>query len=228
MVKPWVLGSDPLPGTWTPGGPPQVWLLRIASGEPEAGEVLVLDEAERARAAGFVRDLHRTRYVAAHLGLRRLLGAYLGVPAADVLLTREPCPLCGGPHGRPAVTGAPLHFNLSHAGDLALFGFADVAVGVDVEELPGADVVADVARTLHPHETAELAALPEAERVLGFARCWTRKEAYLKGTGTGLAQSPALTYVGTGAELAGVPAGWALRDVPVDDGYVAAVATRSA
>ncbi|MCF3102570.1 4'-phosphopantetheinyl transferase superfamily protein [Streptomyces roseoverticillatus] len=187
----------------------------------------ILDPAERSRAAAFVRDLHRDRYIASHVGLRLLLGAYLGTDPAAVVLVREPCPGCGGPHGRPAAAGAPLHFNLSHAGDLALFAFADTPVGVDVEQLQPADVVEDVARVLHPDETAELAALPAQQRPEAFARCWTRKEAYLKGTGTGLSENPSVTYVGSGPAPAS-PAGWTLSDVEAVPGYAAAVAVANA
>ncbi|MBH1938263.1 4'-phosphopantetheinyl transferase superfamily protein [Streptomyces sp. AV19] len=219
-MRPRPFGDDPLPGPWTPGGP-EVWLLRGADGT--TGHEHVLDAGERARAAAFARAGHRERYVAAHVALRRLLGAYLGRAPEEVEFVREPCPCCGEPHGRPAVPGAPLHFNLSHAGDLALFAFADVPVGADVEQEPRASVVADVAGSLHPRETAELAALPEAERVRAFARCWTRKEAYLKGTGTGLAEALSVTYVGCGEQPAS-PDGWSLRDVEVGEGYTAALA----
>lgn len=226
MDGPWLLGEDPLPGRWSPGGPPHVWLLRIGDHAPVPPEEYerVLDAGERERAAAFIRQLHRERYVAAHLGLRSLLGAYLGLDPAAVELTREPCPGCGGPHGRPAVAGATgLHFNLSHTGDLALFAFADTPIGADVETEQPESVVAEVARMLHPLETAELDALPLAERPLAFARCWTRKEAYLKGTGTGLSESPAVTYVGSGAAPASPP-GWTLTDVAVGEGHAGAVA----
>ncbi|MBB5122448.1 4'-phosphopantetheinyl transferase family protein [Streptomyces eurocidicus] len=228
-VTPRILGRDPLPGGWVRGGPPQVWLLRIADHAPEPPEVYerILDAGERARVTAFFRDLHRERYTAAHLGLRRLLGAYLGTAPADVALMREPCPGCGKPHGRPAVAGAPLHFNLSHAGDLALFAFADTPVGADVEEEQSAEVVAEVARMLHPDETAEIGALPGPDRAAAFARCWTRKEAYLKGTGTGLSESPAVTYVGSGAAPTS-PAGWTLTDVSAGAGHAAAIAVATA
>lgn len=218
------LGDAPPPGPWTPG-PPHVWLLRIADGPaapPEEYE-RVLDDRERARAAAFVRDRLRERYAASHLALRRLLGAYLGADPAAVVLTREPCPGCGGPHGRPAVAGAPFHFNLSHAGDLALFAFADTPVGADVEEEQPPGAVAEVARALHPDETAELAALPEAERAAAFARCWTRKEAYLKGTGRGLSEPLSAAYVGTGPDPV-APPGWSLTDIVVGAGHAAAIA----
>ncbi|MEU8551559.1 4'-phosphopantetheinyl transferase superfamily protein [Streptomyces roseoverticillatus] len=227
------------PETLTPGGPvaegaPHGHGLP-GGGSPARGALdaslrdyeRILDPAERSRAAAFVRDLHRDRYIASHVGLRLLLGAYLATDPAAVVLVREPCPGCGGPHGRPAAAGAPLHFNLSHAGDLAFFAFADTPVGADVEQLQPAGVVEDVARVLHPDETAELAALPAARRPEAFARCWTRKEAYLKGTGTGLSENPSVTYVGTGPGPAS-PAGWTLSDVEAVPGYAAAVAVANA
>ncbi|WP_171166977.1 4'-phosphopantetheinyl transferase superfamily protein [Streptomyces sp. I05A-00742] len=224
-VRPRTLGRDPLPGPWAPGAP-ALWLLRVPDdGGPRPREEYedVLDVRERARAAAFVRDLHRERYIAAHLGLRRLLGAYLDVAPGAVELVREPCPCCGAPHGRPAAAGAPLHFNLSHAGDLVLFAFADTPVGADVEEVQRASVVESVGRSLHPREVAELAALPEADRTSAFSRCWTRKEAYLKGTGTGLAERLSVTYVGCGPRPTSPP-GWTVSDVDAGPGYTAAVA----
>ncbi|MEU7134392.1 4'-phosphopantetheinyl transferase superfamily protein [Streptomyces sp. NPDC046261] len=222
-----VLGRDPLPGPWPAGGgSPHAWLLHIAADGARYRDD-VLDARELARAAAFVRPLHRERFVAAHAGLRHLLGAYLGLDPAAVGLTRQPCPGCGGPHGRPAVAVAgevpPLHFNLSHAGDLALFAFADAPVGADVEEVQPPSVAAEVARVLHPAEIAELDALPGAERPVAFARCWTRKEAYLKGTGRGLSENPSVTYVGTGPRPASPP-GWTLCDTDAGPGYAAAVA----
>jgi 4'-phosphopantetheinyl transferase len=140
-----------------------------------------------------------------------------------VELVREPCPGCGGPHGRPAVGGTPLHFSLSHSGDLA---FADAPVGVDVEAAPSQEASAEVAAMLHPQERAELAALPPSAVPESVARCWSRKEAYLKGAGIGLAEGPSVTYVGAGPAPA-VPADWSLADVRVASGYAAACAIRT-
>lgn len=185
----------------------------------------VLSEEERGRAAAFLRDADRDRYLVAHLALRRELGARLGTGPAEVELTRARCPVCGGPHGRPSVAGDPLHFSLSHAGDFVLLAFAQVAVGVDVEVRPGASTTAETSGALHPREREELAALPVEERPAAFARCWTRKEAYLKGTGTGLGEDPSVTYVSTLAAPASPP-GWHLADLPVPPGHAAARALR--
>ena len=81
-----------------PEGTVTVWLVRPG---PVAADVL--GRSERARADEMRRPADRQRYVAAHVALRVLVGARLGVPAADVTFGREPCPLCGGPHGRPTV-----------------------------------------------------------------------------------------------------------------------------
>jgi len=61
--------------------------------------------------------------------------------------------------------------------DAALFAFADVPVGVDIETMPSAAAVSDITVTLHPREREEIAALPDEMRRSAFARCWTREEA---------------------------------------------------
>lgn len=228
---PRVLGDPPLPDRLPrPGaGAVDTWLLRIT---PTAAlRADLLDDGERERAARFRREEDRTRYVASHIGLRRLLGAYLGAAPAAVAFVREPCPLCAAPHGRPAVAGQAeeaggLHFSLSHSGGFALVALAAAPVGADLEEVPRPNVVDNLESQLHPLEQQQLAALAPADRPAAFARCWTRKEAYLKGTGTGLGEDPSRTPVGAGPRPEPVP-GWLLADVPVPTGHAAAWALRT-
>ncbi|MEU9147506.1 4'-phosphopantetheinyl transferase superfamily protein [Streptomyces sp. NPDC048349] len=224
--------GDGAPRTGPPpeGAAVAVWSLdtRLESvgGYPVAEAAAVLDAAERERAGRLLQPADRHRYLASHLGLRVLLGGYLGVAPHEVALVRETCPCCGGPHGRPAVAGGPVHFSLSHSGDLAYLAFAGVPVGIDVEETPSAEALADVLPLLHPAEIAELGALPEADRRAALARVWCRKEACLKGEGTGLALGAADPYVGSAPAPAPV-AGWALRDLPAPTDYAAALAVRA-
>lgn len=180
--------------------------------------VLSGDEAERA--AGFLRAADRERYTVAHVMLRLLLAAYLGGDPASLQLFAEACPLCGGPHGRPAVAGEPrLHFSLSHGGAFALAAFASEPVGVDVEPVPEDAAVRDLLGCLDAAERREFDALPPRERRSAFARAWVRKEARLKALGTGLALDPASVHAGLGPGP-----GPGVADVAMPHGHAAAVA----
>ncbi|MET8772983.1 4'-phosphopantetheinyl transferase superfamily protein [Streptomyces sp. NPDC004658] len=218
-------------------GAVDLWLLRYP-GPHSVGRRLAVDELdarERARAASFRRPWDALLYTAAHIALRRLLAARLGLPPREVAYIREPCPGCGGPHGRPALRPRPgsgppgLHFSLSHSSGRALLGLAAVPVGVDVQRIPAATTTEVCTRLLHPGERAELAELaelPPQRLAAAFAQVWARKEAYLKGLGTGLGHPPHLDYLGTPGPGRPGPAGWTVRDLPCGPAHRAAVAVR--
>ncbi|WP_406099466.1 4'-phosphopantetheinyl transferase family protein [Streptomyces sp. NBC_01013] len=212
-----------------PSGAPSLWLVDAVrhGGRAQRMAAGILDADELGRAARLVVAADRSCYVAAHVALRLLLGAQLTVAPDAVRLTREPCPSCGGPHGRPATDGG-VHFSLSHSRGVALLAFAEAPVGVDVELVPKLATVSEIAGQLHPAETRELAEFPEDQRPAAFSRVWTRKEAYLKGEGIGLAGGLAAEHVGTGPRPGPGPAGWRVTDVEVPAGYAGAVAVRAA
>jgi 4'-phosphopantetheinyl transferase len=211
----------------------EVWLVGAAATTPRpggpAGAVLPDDEPhdavlagaalsddERDRAARFHRPRDRHAYVAAHTALRVMVGARLGMPARAVRFGREPCPLCGGPHGRPTVAGAgDLHVSLSRTDGVAAVALSPAVVGVDVESTGRAVTLDDLVVALHPAE------LPAADRDAALRR-WVRKEAYLKGLGTGLGLDPATV------DLSADPPGWQVLDVPTAPDLLGAVAVRSA
>lgn len=155
--------------------------------------------------------------------LHGVLARVLGVPADQVVVDREPCVGCGGPHGRPVLAGGhgDVHFSLSSGGGLVLVAVADVRVGVDVEAVPDAARARAVAAVLHPRERARLALVPEADHPAALARAWVRTEAYLKGLGTGLQRDPGADDLD---DPAGDPPGWTLHDVLVGPSARAAVA----
>ncbi|WP_405774603.1 4'-phosphopantetheinyl transferase family protein [Streptomyces sp. NBC_00859] len=213
------LPSGPLRGV-------EMWLA--SSRHSPSGDISVLDVEERRRAEGFRRASDRNVYITAHSALRSLIGAYLGRDPAALRFRRENCPGCGGKHGRPALAGeaGSLHFSLSHSADLALIAFALTPVGTDIEAVPGAETTSEASTALHPDEQRELSHLPDRERPFAFARCWTRKEAYVKGTGEGVAGPGfAATIVGSGERPLPLP-GWTLIDVRVPKGFAAACAVR--
>ncbi len=204
-----------------------LWTLDVARVDGEQFDSSVLDDDESRQAASEP-PARRLRYLIAHVALRQFLGEHLGVRPEEITYFREPCPVCGGPQGRPAVLRPPrpVHFSHSGAGDVVAIAIASAPVGIDVEALPRPEAVSEVMGLLHPEERAELTAVATAERSLAFARLWTRKEAYLKGTGAGVAHGLAGEYLGVEGR-AELPPGWSLRAVPVPPSYEASAALHS-
>jgi 4'-phosphopantetheinyl transferase len=105
---------------------------------------------------------------------------------------------------------------------------------VDVEKLrPVGESARIVARYFTPREQAEFLAHAEPERTAAFFRGWTRKEAFLKATGTGIAAGLDSFEVTLAPDLAALvrvgddPSAadrWTLRDLDAEPGYAAAVA----
>ncbi|WP_234021798.1 4'-phosphopantetheinyl transferase family protein [Streptomyces sp. 351MFTsu5.1] len=213
--------------------PPELslWLLRSPlPGSAAAARLAVreLDAAEARRAELFVRPVDRVQYLSAHIALRRILAAATGFPPERLLLGPERGSARSPRTGRPVLRDppVPLHFSLSHSHGLILIGTAASAVGVDVQRTPASEAVQVCGPALHPAEWRELLALPEEFRPASFARLWTRKEAYLKGLGTGLGRRPGLDYLGTAtdADAPPGPVGWIVRDVQVGPHHAAAAA----
>jgi 4'-phosphopantetheinyl transferase len=178
-----------------PAPPPfEVWLVPLGADGSSTDEAL-LDEQERGRAARFVFERDRRRFVAAHASLRRLLGQRTG-QAPHALRFDQ------GPYGKPRLRGSPgCAFSLSHSGDLALVALAaDGEIGVDLEPVqPMRDAEALVRQCLSEREQLHLHALPASEQPLAFLQAWTRKEACLKAVGTGLQIEPSAVETGIDA-----------------------------
>jgi 4'-phosphopantetheinyl transferase len=211
-----------------------VWRFRLDWSEDHLARFeSFLSDDERRRAERFrVGDLRR-RFVAGRLALKAVLGSYLGCLWDKVEFSY-------GTHGKPRLAEAfatgGLEFNLAHSHELALVALTKGrAVGVDVEAIrPMRDAERIIRRFFSPREQAEFLALPEAERLAAFFRGWTRKEAFLKATGTGLAteldafdvtlgpdEPVALLRVGDDPSE---PARWSLLDLDAGPGFAAALA----
>ncbi|MBV8200609.1 MAG: 4'-phosphopantetheinyl transferase superfamily protein [Acidobacteria bacterium] len=175
-------------GLALPSGEIQLWAVALDP-PPEVveslGRSLAPDEWERARRFRFER--HRRRYVVGRGALRALLGGYLGILPREVAFSygARGKPFLAG----PAATASALSFNLSNSHELALVGFLrGQEIGVDVEHLkPMPDLEQIAERFFSPSERLALRRLPALQKPEGFFNCWTRKEAYLKAVGEGLA-----------------------------------------
>ena len=217
-----------------PSGEVHIWqadLDRAKLDLPALSALLSPDE--QARAARFLRPSDRERYIAGRGLLRQLLSRYTGLPPESLRFVL-------GPNGKPGLSADcnphMLQFNRTDSGSLALYAFCrEQRVGIDAETIPQTFDAEAIARSFfHPHELASLLSLPDAQRLPAFFACWTRKEAYLKARGEGLAFGLSRFEVsllpGTPPCLLETPFDpsetlrWSLYDVTVPSGYVAALA----
>ena len=174
-----------LPGPAPELGADAVHIWRIDFSGPMAARENVLSREEQSRATMMKHEGARSTFHQARTALRLILAAYTGlVPAA--------LPIVIDARGKPTLdlAGAPF-FNLSHTNTLALAAVSRAApVGVDVETIRPAPRLDDLAaRFFASGETAALRALPEAQRLDAFYACWTRKEAFVKAEGSGIANA---------------------------------------
>lgn len=145
-----------------------------------------LDEIERHRAARFVREDIRQRYVLAHGGLRAVLSRYLGIAPDVIALNRSAT-------GKPFLTRelrdrSAITFNLSHAHDRALIAVSNgQELGVDLEFVRADIEVEHLSkRFFTPSEHTAIMQTTKERRPTKFFRYWVAKEALLKAQGIGL------------------------------------------
>ena len=216
----------------TAPAPDEVRVVRLSlDGPPEPDDLEMLSASERKRAARFVFEAHRRRFVAARVSLRRVLGMCLDRDPARLLFDYTD-------RGRPSLRLAShpdFDFNLAHSGDLALLALSVRTVGVDVERLREVPNALAIARRLFsPQEVSALTRLGPDARNHGFFNAWTRKEALIKAVGAGLAaleetevtlapeEIPAALRAPGGAEA------WQLFHLEPSPGFVGAVAVHAA
>jgi 4'-phosphopantetheinyl transferase len=171
-----------------------------------------LSDAERERAARFRFERDRRRFIVARARLREELAARLGVRPEAVRFAY-------GDNGKPRLADQALQFSVSHCDDVALFAFSKTEVGVDIEAIrPVREADAIAVQFFSPLEHAGYAALAPRDRLLGFFRVWTRKEAFVKALGVGF--SMALERF----DLSVAPRGWHVHSFFPLPGFIASLA----
>ena len=167
--------------------PPGVLLVRyiLLDSLPEAAwERLraVLSAEERASAEYARNEETRRERIAGRGALRLWLGELLGADPATLKFSYSLT-------GKPELAGTDICFNLAHSHGLVAAAFTrGRAVGLDVEwRSPTPPDPESFSECLTAAERAGLYALPPELLARGFYRAWACKEAYLKGTGEGVA-----------------------------------------
>lgn len=168
-------------------GDVHVWRASLCQPAPRvAWFAHLLSDDERERAGRFFFEQDRRRFIVARGILRVLLSRYLGCNPSHLRF-------CYGEYGKPSLADmAPEHtlcFNMSHSHNLALYACAwNQAMGIDLERIrPVSDDERIVRRYFSAREYAVFQSLVPEQRQQAFFNGWTRKEAWLKARGVGLA-----------------------------------------
>jgi 4'-phosphopantetheinyl transferase len=176
-------GGEPTVWRRLDGPEVHVWYASLEAADSRVETLAALlsnDERERSARYRFACD--RRRFIVARGTLRLLLGRYLDIVPARVLLAYEA-------GGKPRIDGAGgLEFNLSHSRELGVYAFSrGRRVGVDIEHVERkVDCLALARRFFSASEQAVLEGVPSETLTRAFLVCWTRREALLKATGQGL------------------------------------------
>lgn len=190
-----------------------------------------LSEDERAKADRFRFERDRRRCVLRRAALRKILADYLGTRPEQIEFSY-------GRQGKPELavpfSSSGYQFNLSFSGELALCAVARRPLGIDLEQERLVENAALVAK--HFFTVGEIAVQSAAENPNQvFLRHWTRKEALMKATGSGLAVplnsfdvsqlSEQAAWQVTLPDALGMATSWWLQDLIAPSGWMAALAT---
>ena len=223
-------GSAPSSGSGIRAGTIDVWRARLALPADELSRIShCLNDEERQRMARLHFQGDRDRFLASRGLLRHILASYVDASPGRIRFGYAP-------RGKPFLLEHPdLRFNLSHAADLLVVAVAaGRELGVDVEQVFSEAVMSEVSGVvLSDPELATLEGLDPGERRDWFVRLWTRKEAYIKADGQGMAlrldhidvtTRPGRVQVrGETPEDWLLSPQWAVRAIPVASGYRAAL-----
>jgi 4'-phosphopantetheinyl transferase len=207
-----------------------VWIAQVST----AHDSLIflescLDLRERERSARFRFPEDRARFVLGRGLLRKCLGYYLRQPPETIELAYTD-------RGRPILPqDGTIQFSVSHARDLVAIALTVQAkVGIDLEYMqPHLDPLELAARIFSEEDFRAFQALPQGETLRAFFRAWTRKEAYLKARGEGIADGlrqisvpfgPDETASLTDARDESAARTWRLHTVPVSTDYMGSLA----
>ncbi len=194
-----------------------------------------LTPPERQRAAKFINPNHGDRWIVARGYLRQILSQYL-VCSTSAPKLQKPAAIefTYSQHGKPAIVGSQIQFNLSHSRDRAVYGISATPVGIDLEYIHPLAAADLVDRFFSPAEQAVFHSLPAELQQAAFFHAWVQKEAYLKACGTGLSTpldkievsiDPRTPAAIISAPTAGI---WQIHKLKISPEYASAIAIEGA
>lgn len=193
----------------------------LSSAEPISDVYIsALSGSELAEANRITHKQERARRLMARALLRIEIGALLDISPRLLAFVRAP-------HGKPYIpfeNSTRICFNLSHSGDFIAIATGATEVGIDIEQHRDLDCMEEVARDcFDAKEYHFLQNGGTAEKQERFFSLWTRKEALLKGMGSGFQ----LPHNGKARQRSkALEDGWKISSIFAPGGYSAAIACR--
>lgn len=115
----------------------------------------------------------RTAKIAADGLCRKAISEFCGVSPESIEFIKNE-------FGKPFAKNLPVHFSISHSGNMVVCAVSDREIGIDIEKI----------RPFNQKAASKFATEKELEYISsnenGFFEIWTLKEAYFKCIGTGL------------------------------------------
>ncbi len=193
--------------------------------------ILSDDEQNRANSYKFFQP--RKLFILARVRLRQILSLYTDLLPERLVFSYSP-------QGKPNLVNSGgngnITFNMSHSGEISVYAVSlNRNIGIDIEKPDKkVDFESLAKKYFSSGEYETIMELPEGEKQKAFYRCWTRKEAYIKGKGTGIAQLLDKVAVSCAP---GEPAGllsnrqepedvqkWSIEDLKEEAPYIGALA----
>lgn len=191
----------------------------------------LLDPGEMERWNRFQSAKAKGEFLAGRSLLRRVLGRMRGCDPQKLVFHYNA-------KGRPELADGGFAFNLSHSHGLGLLAVTPSGrIGVDVEQVrPVTDLLGLARRYFTPEEVWAIEVADISGQAEVFYQIWTRKEAFIKAHGEGVAYGLDRVQVSAGVEdpprfvrLADgdEPAAWSLLHLDPADGFPGALALDS-
>jgi len=143
----------------------------------------VLIPEEQNRASQFRLNDDRLRFILGRSAIREILGFHTNLHPSKV-------PLSYNAYGKPTLpqgTRQNLHFNISHSGNYILIALSNLRVGIDTEQLVPTLAYEEIMSVVLSNAEANFMQQAPYSSRERFYLLWTRKEAFLKNIGCGLA-----------------------------------------
>jgi 4'-phosphopantetheinyl transferase len=179
--------------------------------------------------------------------------ATIGRIGASSTLTNKSMPIISATHpcadpaqlrihmaqqGKPYLADYPeVAFNLSHTADKMAVAMAyNCDLGIDIEQCKArTNLAALVEKCFGEEEIGHWENLPDSLKMEEFYRFWTRKEAFVKATGIGIALGLKQCVINPGnpacllriPQAVGYPSEWQILDLPLGRPIYGAVAIKS-